>query len=249
MNRGRFQGVMQIVRFNWPFYVIAPSVVIAAGLVAARVTGAARIAMVLGAAAAGYWIIASLVASWWIYDLSALRDWRWVGPALKASPATWLNLHAGIDESTPALRSLFPNSTGRSLDFYEASVMTEPSIRRARRLAHNAEPSEAADFRRLAAADGSQGAAFMLLSAHELRRHEDRVALLREVGRVIGADGRAIVAEHLRDAANFFGFGPGFVHFHSRRTWLRSFADAGLIVESNFRITPFIAVFVLRRSS
>jgi hypothetical protein len=250
MNRGRFQGVTQIVRFNWPFYAIATILVIATAVIATQVTGAARVVIVIAAAIAAYWMIASLVASYWIYDLSPLRDWKWIREALTAPrPATWLNLHAGIDESTPDVRALFPDSSGRSLDFFDVEVMTEPSIRRARRLAHNMEPSEAVDFRRLPAGDASQEAAFLLLSAHELRRHDDRVALLREVHRVIAPGGRAIVAEHLRDPANFLAFGPGFLHFHSRRTWLRAFADAGVVVESSFRITPFIAVFVLRRSS
>jgi hypothetical protein len=249
MSRGRLHGVMQIVRFNWPFYVIAPLVVVAAGVLAMRLSGATRVVMSIGAAAAAWWIIASLVVSYWVYDLSALRGWKWISQTLKSPPGSWLNLHATIDESTATLQSLFPDSAGRSLDFFDADVMTEPSIRRARRLAHDAQPSEPANFRCLPAGDASQDAAFMLLSAHELRRHEERVALLRDVHRVIAPGGRAIVAEHLRDLANFLAFGPGFVHFHSRRTWLRAFANAGLAVESNFRITPFIAVFVLRRSS
>jgi len=89
----------------------------------------------------------------------------------------------------------------------------------------------------------------LLLSAHELRRHDDRVTLLRETARVVAPAGRIVVAEHLRDLANFLAFGPGFLHFHSAATWRRAFAGAGLIVEKRFRVTRFVAVYVLRRSS
>lgn len=42
-------------------------------------------------------------------------------------------------------------------------------------------------------------------------------------------------------------FGPGFLHFHSRRVWTRCFAAAGLAVHEEFSITPFVRIFVLRR--
>jgi hypothetical protein len=91
-------------------------------------------------------------------------------------------------------------------------------------------------------------AAFLLLSAHELRQHASRVAFLRELHRILTTDGRVVMAEHLRDLPNFLAFGPGFLHFHSRRTWRRAAVEAGLEIEREFRITPFVAVFIVRRS-
>jgi hypothetical protein len=57
-----------------------------------------------------------------------------------------------------------------------------------------------------------------------------------------------VVAEHLRNWANFAAFGPGFLHFFSRRTWARCFRQARFVIDLEFSITPFIRVFVLRRS-
>jgi ubiquinone/menaquinone biosynthesis C-methylase UbiE len=80
-----------------------------------------------------------------------------------------------------------------------------------------------------------------------LRTDETRGALFAELRRVLGPGGRVVVAEHLRDWANFMAFGPGFLHFHSRRAWTRCFERARFAIESEFSITPFVRVFVLRR--
>jgi hypothetical protein len=55
-----------------------------------------------------------------------------------------------------------------------------------------------------------------------------------------------ILVEHLRDPANFIAFGPGFLHFHSRRGWQRGWESAGFGLADEFRITPWVRVFVLR---
>ena len=78
---------------------------------------------------------------------------------------------------------------------------------------------EHVDYHRLPIPTGTVEAALLLLSAHELRTDAARLALFTELRRVLGPGGRVVVAEHLRDAANFLAFGPGFLHFHSRRTW------------------------------
>jgi SAM-dependent methyltransferase len=125
--------------------------------------------------------------------------------------------------------------------------MTEPSIAVARQLARNAVPAEPADYRHLPLPKGTIDAALLLLSAHELRSEAARSALFAELRRVLGPGGRVVVAEHLRDWTNFLAFGPGFLHFHSRRTWLRCFSRHRFDVHREFSITPFVRIFVLRR--
>lgn len=249
-QRRLFQGVMQIVRFNWPMYVTAFALAFAAMLAAALlpVPTWARLAIVLCTAGGLFWTVASLVVSYWVYDCSPLCQWRWVAELFAMPPAVWLNVHCGFDESTLALRSLFPGTLGRPLDIFNAPEMTEPSILRARRLPTGQPTPEPADYRCLPADDASVDAVFAMLSAHELRRPAARATLFREFARVLKNDGQIVVAEHLRDAANFVAFGPGFVHFHSRAEWPATFRDAGLRVEREFRITPFVAVFVLRKA-
>jgi SAM-dependent methyltransferase len=243
------RGVRQIVRFNWPFY--AGSTLAAASVAAfvARVPlhRAIRVALTAASALSAIWIVGSLVASWIVYDRSDLMTWKWIARALRYRPDSWINIHAGLDESTPTLRALFPGGSSRVFDIFDPVEMTEPSIARARRLARNEVHAEAADFRRLPVPTGTVDAALLLLSAHELRTETARRALFADLRRVLGPAGRVVIAEHLRDWANFFAFGPGFLHFHSRRTWVRAFERARFTIETEFPITPFVRVFVLRR--
>jgi SAM-dependent methyltransferase len=241
----------QIVRFNWPFYAAALAVVTIAPVVIPQLPVASWIRIPLYAATGlvGMWLVASLAASWIVYDRSRLMDWDWILQALGFHPASWINIHAGHDESTPALRALFRDAQGRVFDIYDPEEMTEPSIVLARRLRSQAElrRAEPANYRRLPLPAGTIDAAMLLLSAHELRSDEARAALFTELRRVLGPGGRVVVAEHLRDWANFLAYGPGFLHFHSRRTWVRCFARHRFDVHREFSITPFVRIFVLRR--
>jgi SAM-dependent methyltransferase len=200
-----------------------------------------------GAAAATYWLAASLAVSHLVYDRSPLSRWTWIEAALGFAPRTWVNLHAGFDESTAEIRAMFPDSVGRSFDFFDPAEMTEPSILRARRLAPSDDATEPVDFRCLPLADVSVDAALLLLAAHELRRRPSRVALLGELRRALAPGGKIILAEHLRDASNFLAFGPGCLHFWSAREWRDNATAAGLTVERELQLTPWINIFVLRR--
>ena len=239
----------KIIRFNWPYYAVAGLAIVIMPIVVSRLPLPAwmRIAAYASLGLMSAWLVTSIVVSWLVYDRSRLMDWDWVLQALGFSPKSWINLHAGLDESSAALTRIFPGASGRVFDIYDAREMTEGSIAVARRLANNDVPAETADFRHLPLPKGTVDVAMLLLSAHELRSDEPRSALFAELRRVLGPAGRVVVAEHLRDWANFLAFGPGFLHFHSRRAWLRCFTQHRFDVHREFSITPFVRIFVLRR--
>jgi SAM-dependent methyltransferase len=241
-------GVRQIVRFNWPYYAAGAAVVLPTPLIVPLLPGGAHVhAIVYAVIAVGaFWMVGSLGASWLIYDRSRLMTGDWIREALGYRPRTWLNIHAGLDELTPILRMRLPRSRGRVFDIFDAREMPEPSIGRARGTLVGTD-SERVDFRHLPLPTGAMDTVFLLLSAHELRTHEARCALFREIHRVLKPDGCVLVAEHLRDAANVLAFGPGAWHFHSRATWTRGFVATAFGIYDEFSITPFIRVFVLRR--
>ena len=135
----------------------------------APLNGGARALLYAATGLSALWIVGSLVASWIVYDRSPLMRWQWIRLALGFEPARWINIHAGLDESTPALRALFTGAAGRVFDMFDPAEMTEPSIAQARRLARNKVKAEPVDFRHLPIATGTIEAALLLLSAHELR--------------------------------------------------------------------------------
>jgi len=241
------RGVRQIVRFNWPFYAAAAAALAIAppAILRLPLPGAVRLALFAATGLAGFWVAASLVASWVVYDRSPLMRWEWLPRALGFQPEAWINIHSGLDESTPKVRALL-GARGRVFDMFDPGEMTEPSIVRVRRDKRTVD-GEKVDFRHLPVPNGTIEAALLLLSAHELRTDAARIALFTELRRVLGPGGRVVVAEHLRDAANFLAFGPGFLHFHTRGTWTRCFARTRFDIHAEFPITPFVRVFVLRR--
>jgi len=245
--RGRFQGVGEVFRFNWPRYAAA-GLVIAASLVGMRVAHlpyALQIVCCLGLAIVAWWSIASLIGSYWVYDSSALMRWEWIKHELPAPPRRWLNIHAGLDESTPHLQQFWPNALGQTVDIFAPAEMTERSIARARADAHS--QSAAVRYDRLPFDGNEFDGIFILFAAHELRQPAARRAFFNEVRRVLTSDGHAVLVEHLRDAANFCVYGPGFMHFHSQQTWHADLAAANLRIDREFSFTPFVRVFILKK--
>jgi SAM-dependent methyltransferase len=247
-GRDLFHGVRQVVRFNWPYYLIAAPAAILGSTLALRlpVSSHGRMLSCLAVAPILWWIAASLVVSWVVYDRSPLMGTEWTVGLLGYSPARWINIHAGFDEMTPLLGARFGASCGTSFDIFDPMLMTEASIAKARRYSGHA--SESAGESIASAPAASADAVFLHMSAHELRSDAARIAHFGEVRRILAPTGRVVVVEHLRNLPNFAAFGPGFLHFHSRRTWMRDFAAAGLAVQIEKPITPFVRVFVLRRA-
>ncbi|HYE04994.1 MAG TPA: class I SAM-dependent methyltransferase [Planctomycetota bacterium] len=240
----------RVAAYNWPLYAVAMAVAIAAVAIQVRFAGVgygpARVA-VATAVGVGMWFIgASLIATWWAYDGSAMFRWAWLRPLL-TPPRRWLTLHAGVDESTPGLRELYPGDS-RAIDVFVARTMPEASLRRARARFTPEVAAEGWDGRRLPADDASVDAVFAFFALHELRSDAARTAIIAEIRRVLTSDGSAVVVEHLRDVANAIVYGPGAWHFHARRTWLRAFSAGGLEVVREVRINVFVRAFVLRHA-
>lgn len=248
--RGRFQGVAQILRFNWPMYATA-AVVLAAGaalIFLIPLPQLVRMGALAGIALAAFWLLGSLAVSHYVYDLGGIYRADWLSAALPQAPRDYANVHAGFDEFSLILAARFPAASARILDFFDAELMTEPSISRARRIGTGQPAAERADFRSLPLRDAEVDAAFLIFAAHELRDHGSRVQLLRAVARSLKPGGCVVMAEHLRDLPNFLAFGPGFLHFHSRTQWLRDFDAARLRVAKEFSLTPFVRIFVLEKT-
>lgn len=184
-------------------------------------------------------------ASFWafhmMFDRPELLSGSWLKQLSAVPPRTWVQITTSLDQTTLPMQSLFPHATGHVIDIYDPTVTTEPALSRARRV--SAPSSE--DVTSLAG--GSADLVVVMLAAHEIRQPEGRQRLLSQTARIVATTGRVVLVEHLRDFAATLAFGPGVFHFFPRSMWLRLIAGAGLEVEREFSITPFVRVFVTRR--
>lgn len=248
-SRGKYQGMLQILRFNWRFYMGAVVVLalIAFGLNYATSPLWKMLAIVCLVPTA-FWTLSSLLVSHWVYDRSSICKWTWLTGVLPIPPQNWANIHAGLDESSAALYHSFPGTKGTVLDIFDPVEMTEASIAEARRRPENPVPAVHADFRELTMSAGSLDAVFLIFAAHEIRQVDSRLIFFGELHRVLRRTGCVVMIEHLRDWKNFMAFGPGFMHFQSRQTWLHAAEKIGFKVKTEFGITPFVRIFVFQNN-
>jgi hypothetical protein len=246
--RGKWTGMLAIARFNWPFYIVA-IVVLFASIFTFQLGGGWAFCSGLGIFGCLYFLLGSLGVSHWIYDRSDLYQWRWLDRVLgNETTGRFVLCHSGFDEASGMLKQKFPDVAWTILDHYDPATMTEASIRRARILFPPTAGTVAAPFDHWPLAEASQQCVFGLLAIHELRSEIERAAWFAEARRCLTPDGKVIIVEHVRDIANFAAFGPGFVHFHSIAAWRRSWETSHLRLDDHFCITPFVRVFVLKRS-
>jgi ubiquinone/menaquinone biosynthesis C-methylase UbiE len=245
--RKPWQGLANIVRFNWHFYALALGLVLALGLAAGLLPTPLGCYAGFGIVLVVAPMLVSLAVSTYVYDFAGLYELGWLPAAWVPAPgATVLSVSAGFDEISPVLRQRWQPGQLLAVDFYDPARHTEVSIRRAR-LAYPPPPGTlAASTRALPLPAATAATTVAFLAAHEVRDTAERTAFFAELRRVTQPEGTIIVVEHLRDTANFLAYTIGFLHFHSRRAWLATFRAAGLRVAQEIKITPFITAFILR---
>lgn len=237
-----------LVSFNRHFFAIA-ILASAAGIALFVIfeNPFVRAFLAAGVGLAVYFVVASVIAAFCIYDASDLYKLTW-WPArcLDRSPEYGVLVHAGFDPTSAKIRANFPQMQLRILDFFDAKTTTEPSIQQAHRLVPPSEPGERIRVDAWPVDSASQDVVFAMTAVHELRGVQERIAFFRETKRIIKRGGKVIVIEQLRSFCNFACFGVAAFHFFSRRTWLEAFAATDLAVSDEFRITPFLRAFVLQ---
>lgn len=246
--RKSFQGVINIVRFNWHFYVISAVIAFALIMAGFIVGGFFEVLTVwaVGLLFLGNYI--SLFASWYIYDNSNLYKLTWLGTAPSRN-VNMLNIHAGFDETSELLKQKFPSTNLTVFDFYDPQKHTEVSIKRARKAYPPFPGTISIETSKLPIGDQTVDVIFLTLAAHEIRNTDERNVFFKELTRVLTPSGQIILTEHLRDLPNFMVYNIGFLHFMSKEKWRNSFQCAGLTCQKEIKITPFITSFILQKQN
>src|SRR5687767_678434 len=117
LKRKRFQGVTNIIRFNWHFYAIA--MVAAVLLLTASqfvspdiklfVTDSILVGIVL--------VFLSLSVSFYVYDCSPLYTLDWLGSLPITERSALVNINAGFDETSFLLSRKYPGAELHVFDF------------------------------------------------------------------------------------------------------------------------------------
>ena len=248
INRKPFQGISNIIRFNWHYYIIA-FILIAVLTIANRFLPASiQIITTILLSLTALSIIVSLAVSWYIYDHSDLYTLNWLNDFNIGSNKQLININAGFDEISSLLKEKYPDSNLLVFDFYDPAKHTEISIERARKAYPPFTGTTIISTDNIPLKANSVDYIFLLLAAHEIRNDDERISFLKQLYAILSPAGKIIVVEHQRDMYNFMAYNFGFLHFFSEKTWKQTFVNATLSLESEFKITPFISVFVLTKN-
>jgi SAM-dependent methyltransferase len=242
----RQTGALRIFLYNWPVYVGTWISALITLLVVPLLWPPVTWLAALAAGTALAWSLVSLLVSFYIYDRSRLVSGLWVPPLLGSPPRTWATIHAGLDAEVE-LDAVMPGRCVARLDIFDDAVMTSPSIKRARVRTASVNPASSCSPTALTLEDEVCDAIVVAFTAHEIRNQRARERFFDELRRSLRPGGKVLIVEHLRDAANFFAFGPGYLHFVPRREWLRLASRAKLDVASETRITPWVMALTLER--
>jgi SAM-dependent methyltransferase len=242
--RKPFQGVSNILCFNWHFYIIALLVVFVL-VFTANYSPFPFFNYVLCAFIVSSTLI-SLLVSFYVYDLSSLYCLSWIES--DGTENLIVNINAGFDETSHLLEEKFDNAELVVFDFYNPKTHTEVSIKRARNAYPPFPHTQTIDTNNLKLANNSADKIFLILSAHEIRNQAERDSFFKELYRIIKPTGEIYVTEHLRDLPNFLAYNIGFFHFYSKNNWLKTFNTANLNLKQEIKITPFISTFILHKN-
>jgi len=245
--RKPYQGITNIIRFNWHYYLIAALLVLA--LVIFRFMLHLEYWFYLGLLLL---IIiptsVSLLVSFFIYDVSGFYKLKWLDPVVSRPAGNIVNINAGFDETSALLQAKFPEAAVTVFDFYDPAMHTEISIRRARQAYPPHKNSIKVNTATLPLSDGSINHIFVIFAAHEIRNDGERALFFAELNRVLLPGGKIIIVEHIRDILNFIAYSIGAFHFLPAGCWMTTFNKANLTLARKIKNTPFVTTFILTKN-
>ena len=241
--RKPFQGVSNIVRFNWHFFAIGFVLILFALVFAAYLNNQYSSLLHISAAIGFCSMIMPLAVSYHVYDLSGLYSFDWINP--NQTEQLIVNINAGFDETSTMLQQKFKSAELVVFDFYDPKLHTEVSIKRARKAYPAYAKTKQIKNNHIPLADNSADKIFLIFAAHEIRQVDERIEFFKELQRIIKPEGEIYITEHLRDLPNFLAYNLGAFHFYAKATWLAIFNAANLSIRQETKTTAFITNFIL----
>lgn len=240
MKKKPFQGLVNILRFNWHQFLIALAISVTLLLLP---TAWLNLAGILGMLS----IFISLLVSYWVYDISNLYTLSFLQDLHFTKHSEVLNIHAGFDETSAILKANYPQINLTIADFYNSKKHSEISIKRARKMYPSAPNTIQVETTNLPFEKEQFDAVIIFFAAHEIRDIAERKTFFNEVHDVLTENGSIIVTEHLRNSWNALAYNIGSLHFYSKKNWQDVFKASNLQITSVKKTTPFVTTFVLKK--
>lgn len=254
LSNRQYSGTISTLLYNWPIFagvLFFGLVMLVAGILLLPnawswiLAASGIVALVL--------IISILIATFIVYDWGQKHEYDRLARLGNLSEANVvIDITCGKLRGSRGLLSLFRQGHYFLIDIYDAEKMTDPALRRARKMEPPLEGG-----RRIYQRPGRANslplphnwadAIYCNFSLHEVREVVDREALFVELARVLKPNGRLLIAEHGRDLLNFMAFGPGAFSFFPAATWEQHMTNAGLTVEHHERWRGLVHLWVASR--
>ncbi len=246
-TRKSFEGITNIIRFNWHFYIIALITAVAFLIITQFISGYFATLVWLALIMLLVSTFLSLAISFYVYDLSPLYTLNWLHSLSAINGSQLVNVNAGFDETSYLLAKKYPAAKLTVFDFYDPQAHTEISIARARKRYAAYPNTISVTTSNMPLQKESVDFVFAILSAHEIRKRPERILFFKELKKGLKHDGHIVVVEHTRSIANFVVYNIGFFHFFSKNEWKQTFQAAGLYIVKETKVTPFIHIFFLQK--
>jgi hypothetical protein len=243
--RKPFQGVKNIVRFNWHFYVGVIVFCLLVFIIKFNLPCQLNYLLNIVLFSVITITLITLAVSFYVYDLSGLYKLNWLPNCNEK--LSIVNINAGFDETSELLNLKYPNSDLTVLDFYDPIRHTEISIKRARKAYPIYPNTLKIKTASLPIETSSMDKVFVIFSAHEIRNEKERIEFFNELKRIISDTGEIYVTEHLRDLPNFLAYNIGFMHFLDLSSWYSVFSKSKLKIKYEQKLNPFITNFTLTK--
>lgn len=244
--RKPFQGVLNIVRFNWHLYIIALGIMLFLFFIAFYSDSTIDYILYSFCIIILITTFVSLLASFYIYDVSKLYNLEWIEKNNKEKII--LNINAGFDETSQLLQDKFFDAKIITLDFYNPEKHTEISIKRARKAYPPLHNTIHIETNYLKFENNSIDKISVIFSAHEIRDKLERIMFFKEITRILKPEGTVYVTEHLRDIPNFLVYNIGCFHFYSKTSWKKIFQESNLTINKETKLNHFVSNFILKKN-
>ncbi len=175
LTRKPFQGVMNVVKFNWHFYILAVILSLLIAAFALYFGGNYKIYIVMLALKIIIPSVISLVVTYYIYDYSKIYELHFLAFLNIRSTDKLVNINAGFDEFSLMISDKFNNKNLQVFDFYNPEKHTEISIERARKVSKVYPNTKSIETSKLPLEANTVDYVFLLFTAHEIRNQQERI--------------------------------------------------------------------------